>query len=228
MRFNKLISKMEKIEERILKTGTTLVGVATKDAVVIGADKRMTIGGMFVAHKRFDKIFLITDKIAVATAGNVSDVQLLLKITQAELKLKKLRTKAEHTVREVANLFATLTYENIRRLSPLLAISAFIIGGNDVRGNWLYEIGVDGSVAEYKDFVSVGSGSILAYGVLESLYRKDMKKDEAIQLVVKALNAAMQRDTGTGSGLDIIVIDEKGARKVLEQEAEMIMKEVKK
>lgn len=218
----------EKVSDKILQTGTTVIGVATNDVVVIGADKRVTLGGTFIAHKKFDKVSLITDKIVVATAGNVSDVQLLLKITQAELKLKKLRAKAEPTVKSAANLFATLTYENIRKLSPIIAITAFLVGGNDIKGNWLYEIGVDGSITEHKDFVSVGSGSVIAYGVLESNYRKNMKRDEAIQLVIKALNAAMQRDTATGSGLDIVVIDEKGAEKVLEQEAEMIMKEVKK
>ncbi|MEM2932603.1 MAG: proteasome subunit beta [Candidatus Pacearchaeota archaeon] len=216
------------LKNKILQTGTTIIGVATKDAVVIGADKRVTYGGMFIAHKRFDKTFLITDKIAVATAGNVSDVQLLLKIVQAELKLKQLRTRAEPTVKQAANLLATLTYENIRKLSPLIAITAFLVGGRDNRGSWLYDIGVDGSVAEHKDFVSVGSGSVVAYGVLESGYSKDMTKDQAVQLVIKALNAAMQRDTATGSGLDIVVIDTKKAQKVLEEEIEMIAKEVKR
>jgi len=216
------------INDKILQTGTTVIGVVTKDAVIIGADKRVTYGGMFIAHKRFDKTFLITDKIAIATAGNVSDVQLLLKITQAELKLKKLRTRAETTVKQAANLFATLTYDNIRKFSPLLAITAFLVGGRDNRGNWLYEVGVDGSVAEHKDFVSVGSGSVVAYGVLESNYSRDMSKDQAIQMVIKALNASMQRDTATGSGLDIIVIDAKGAKRVLEEESEMIMKEIKR
>jgi len=216
------------LKDKILQTGTTVVGVIAKDAIVIGADKRATAGGLFIAHKRFDKVFLLTDKISVATAGNVSDIQLLLKVTQAELKLKKLRTRTEPTVKQAANLFATLTYENIRKFSPLIAITAFIIGGKDNRGYWLYEISPDGSVAEHKDFVAVGSGSILAYGVLESQYKKGLSKDEAVQLVIKALNAAMQRDTATGSGLDIVVIDAKGARKVLEEEAEMVLKEVKK
>lgn len=219
---------MQEINEKILQTGTTVIGIIAKNCIVIGADKRVTAGYTFVAHKKFDKVFLITDKIAVATAGNVSDVQLLLKITQAELRLKQLRTKVESTVKQAANLFATLTYENIRKFSPLLAITAFIVGGKDGRGYWLYEVGIDGSIAEHKDFVAVGSGSVFAYGVLESEYKKDISKEEAIQLVIKALNAAMQRDTATGSGLDIVVIDDKGARKVLEEEAEMILKEVKK
>ncbi len=216
------------LNDKILQTGTTVIGVIANNAVVIGADKRATAGGIFIAHKRFDKVFNITDKIAVATAGNVSDIQLLLKITQAELRLKSLRTRSEPTVKEAANLFATLTYENIRKFSPLIAITAFVVGGKDNRGYWLYEIDPDGSVAEHKDFVAVGSGSILAYGVLESQYKEGLSKEEAIQLVIKALNAAMQRDTATGSGLDIVVIDEKGARKVIEEEAEIIFKEVKK
>lgn len=219
---------MDSVNDKILQTGTTVIGVATKDGVVIGADKRVTAGGIWIAHKKFEKIAIITDKIAVATAGNVSDVQLLLKITKAELRLKQLRTKVEPSVREAANLFATLTYENIRKLSPLIAITAFVMGGRDVKGSWLYDIGIDGSIMEHKDFVSVGSGSVVAYGVLEAGYRPELSRDEAIQLVVKALNAAMQRDTATGSGLDIVVIDERGARKVMEGEITMIMKEVKK
>jgi proteasome beta subunit len=216
------------LKDKIWETGTTVVGVALKNALIIGADKRATAGGIFIAHKKFDKIFFITDKIVVATAGNVSDVQLLLKIVQAELKLKYIRSKVEISVKQAANLLATLTYENIRKFSPLIAITAFIVGGKDEKGYWLYEIGPDGSIAEHKDFVSIGSGSVLAYGVLESQYNKNLSKDEGIQLVIKALNAAMQRDTATGSGLDIVVIDEKGARKVLEEEAEMVLKEVKK
>lgn len=216
------------LKDKILQTGTTVVGVIAKDAVVIGADKRATAGGIFIAHKRFDKVFLITDKLAVATAGNVSDIQLLLKIIKAELKIRRIRTRAEPTVKQAANLFATLTYENIRKFSPLIAITAFIIGGRDSRGYWLYDISPDGSVAEHKDFVAVGSGSILAYGVLESQYKPNLSKEEAVQLVVTSLNAAMQRDTATGSGLDIVVIDSKGAKKVLEEEAELVLKEIKK
>jgi len=171
---------------------------------------------------------LITDNITVATAGNVSDIQLILKITQAELKLKKLRSKIEPTVKEAANLFATLTYENIRKFSPLLSITAFVIGGKDNTGYKLYEISPDGSIAEHKDFVAVGSGSVIALGVLESQYKKDISKEEAIQLVIKAINAAMERDTATGSGIDIAVIDEKGAKKIIEEEVEMVLREVKK
>jgi len=216
------------LKDKILETGTTVVGIVLKNCLVIGADKRATAGGMFIAHKKFDKIFFITDKIAVATAGNVSDIQLLLKIVQAELKLKAIRSKTEINVKQAANLFATLSYENIRKFSPIIAITSFLVCGKDEKGYWLYEIGPDGSIAEHKDFVSIGSGSVLAYGVLESQYNKNLNKDEGIELVIKALNAAMQRDTATGSGLDIVVVDEKGARKVLEEEVEMVLKEIKK
>jgi proteasome beta subunit len=40
--------------ERALK-GTTAVGLVTKDAVILGADKRAT-AGMYIAHKNVRKI----------------------------------------------------------------------------------------------------------------------------------------------------------------------------
>jgi len=210
--------------DRIVKSGTTTVGLVCKDGIVLAADKRATIGeGRFIAHKAMKKILKITDKIAVTTAGLVSDIQLLVKLTKAELSLKQLRTKAEPTVREAANLFAMLAYQNIRKLSPIIGVTEFLVAGIDNKGFWLFEVSPDGSVSEYKDFVSTGSGMVVAYGVLEDSYKKEMSVEEGIKLAVKALNAAMQRDTPTGSGIDVVVITKEGVKKVLEEEVKQVL-----
>jgi len=207
-----------------VKTGTTVVGIVCKDGIVIGADRRATIGnGIFIAHKKFKKVFSLTDKIVVATAGNVSDIQLLLKLTNAELNLKKFRTRVEPTVKETANLFASLSYQNIRRMSPIIAITAFLVGGKDDKGFWLYDIEPDGGIAQHDDYVAVGSGMIMAYGVLENKYKRNMSIDDGVNLVVASLRAAMQRDTPTGSGIDVFVVDDKGAREVIKGEAEFVL-----
>lgn len=214
----------EEFKKNILKTGTTTIGLVCKDGIVLAADKRATVGnGIFIAHKKMDKILPITDKIAVTTAGNVSDIQMLVKLTKAELKLRYLRTKMEPSVKGAASLFATLTYENIRRYSPILGISAFLVGGVDNKGYWLFEVPPDGCSVEHKDFVSTGSGMVVAYGVLEDLYKKDLTVDEGVKLALKALSAAMQRDTPTGSGIDVIVIDKKGTRRVVKEEVKQVL-----
>lgn len=214
----------DELKKNIMKTGTTTIGLICKDGVILAADKRATLGeGIFIGHKSVDKVLKITNKIAVTTAGNVSDIQLLVKLTKAELNLRKLRTKVEPSVKGTANLFAMLTYENIRRLSPLLGIAAFLVGGVDVDGFWLYNVMPDGCALEYKNFVSTGSGSIVAYGVLEDSYQSDMSVDDCVKLAVRALSAAMQRDTPTGSGLDVIVIDKDGVKKVLAEEVKQVL-----
>ena len=73
------------------KTGTTTLGIICKEGVVLAADKRAT-AGHFIANKQVDKVFTISDNVAITVAGLVSDVQLLSKLVSAEIKLKSLQT----------------------------------------------------------------------------------------------------------------------------------------
>ena len=57
-----------------------------------------------------------------------------------------------------------------------------------------------------EDFASSGSGAPIAYGVLESLYDKNITNEEAMDIARKAVSAAMERDPGSGNGIDIVVI----------------------
>jgi len=204
--------------EKELKTGTTTVALVCKDGIILAADKRATSGNL-ISYKKFDKIISITDKIAVTVAGTVSDVQLLTKLIRAELKLKDIRTGRESNVKEAANLLANMVYNNIRKLSLIPGISHFLIGGIDHAGFHLYDLAPDGSIVEVDDFVSSGSGSVMAYGVLETLYKKGISVDDGgIKLAIKCVNAALQRDAASGDGIDIITITKEGVKKTLTKE----------
>lgn len=202
------------MEKELVKTGTTTIGIRCKDGIVLAADKRATAGHMIV-DKKAEKVHIIDDKIALTIAGLVSDAQFLTKLGRAEIKLKKLKSNADITVKEAANLMANLSYANLRKMSMVPGIVGFLVGGADVNGYHLYNIGVDGSVTEEEKFTSDGSGSVFAYGVLETLYKEDMTLDQAQELALKALNAAMQRDSASGSGLDVIRITNAGAERTL-------------
>ncbi|OYT40864.1 proteasome subunit beta [Candidatus Pacearchaeota archaeon ex4484_26] len=213
---------VQELRSKLVKTGTTTIGLICKDGVILAADRQAT-AQYFVAHKKVEKIVPITDNVAVTTAGLVSDIQLISKLTKAELKLKKIRTKLKPTVKEAANLFATILYHNIRKFSPILGIAAFIVGGVDDKGFWLYDAAPDGAALEHKDYVSTGSGSILAYGVLESEYKPDLTIKDGVKLAIKALNTAMQRDVATGSGIDVVTITREGIKKVVEEELKQVL-----
>lgn len=201
-------------DKDIRKTGTTTVALVCKDGVVLCADKRVT-SGYLVSYKKYEKIVQITDGLAVTVAGTVSDVQLLTKLLKAELKLKDLRTNRTANVKEAVNLLSAMVYNNIRKFSLIPGISHFLVGGKDEDGIHVYDISADGSVTSIDDYTSSGSGSVMAYGVLETLYKKDMSVEEGVKLGAKAINAAVQRDIASGNGIDIAVITKEGFKKVL-------------
>lgn len=205
------------IEDKTIKTGTTTLALMCKDGVVLAADRRAT-SGYLIASKKFEKIISISDNIAVTVAGTVSDVQLLAKYIRAELKLKQIRTDRENSVKEAANLLAMLVYNNIRKLSLIPGISHFIVGGKDESGFHVYDLAPDGSIGEIDDYTTSGSGSVMVYGVLETLYKKDMSVDECIKLAAKAVSAALQRDIASGNGIDIVTITKDGIKKAVSKE----------
>ena len=197
------------MSEEPLKTGTTTVGIVCKEGIVLAADTRATAGYMIV-DKKAQKIYQVLDNLAVTIAGTVSDVQLLIKLLKAELNLKKFRTNMGINVKEAANLLADMVYNNIRKYSLIPGISHFIIGGYDPEGLHLFELYPDGSLTKIEDYVSSGSGSVFALGVLESQYKKEMSLAEAHRLGVRAVNTALQRDIASGNGIDVVLITPRG------------------
>ena len=208
------------MEHDLLKTGTTTVGMVCKDGIVLAADKRATAGNMIV-DKRAEKVHILSDDFAATIAGVVSDAQLMIKLIKAELKLKEMRTNKKPTSKEAANLLGGFLYSNIRRMSMFPGIAHFLLGGKDLEGTHLYDLFPDGSVTKIRDFVSSGSGSVFAYGVLETHYKSDITTAEAVKVAVKAVNTALQRDSASGNGIDVIVITEKEIKRVMQKEVEV-------
>ena len=89
----------------------------------------------------------------------------------------------------------------------------FIVGGIDEDKSFhLYSLDMAGSKMETDYFTSTGSGSPIAYGVLEDNYKKDITLEDAVKLAIRAISAAIKRDLATGNGIDLIVIDKKGVK----------------
>jgi proteasome beta subunit len=206
-------------DNKELKTGTTTIGVVCKDGIVIAADKRATAGN-FIVNKHIDMIYSISEDMVITMAGTVSDAQLLGKLVKAEVKLKQIRTGQKPNVIESANLLAGMVYQNIRKMSMIPGVSHFVLGGKDNSGFYLFDIFADGSITEVDDYISSGSGSVMAYGVLETLYKKDMGTQEAVKLIINAVNAALQRDSASGGGIDVVTITNEGTKRIISEKLE--------
>jgi proteasome beta subunit len=209
----------QELKDSILKTGTTILGIVCKNGVVMAADRQIT-AGHHVMSKKFSKVNKINDYLVVSWTGGLADAQRLSKLISAELKLKELRSKSRPTVKQSANLVATITYSQIRQPSMIPSIVGTLITGFNEDGTTeLYTIDPAGSVLKIEDYdANFGSGMPFVLGLLERGYKKDMDIKEGIELAVESLKASTQRDIGSGHGIDVFIITKDGIKKVVEQE----------
>jgi len=204
--------------EDIKKTGTTTLGILCKDGVVLAADRRATAGNIIMS-KRFRKIMQIDDNVAITVAGSVSDVQMLVKIIKAQIRLNSLRRGGkELTIREVANLLGNLVYNAIRTPAMIPSITGFLVAGKDQDGFHLYTLGVGGDVIEEDDYAVDGSGMLFALGVLESSYKKNMSINDGVKLAAESISASIQRDNASGNGINVLTITKDGVKMIIEKE----------
>jgi proteasome beta subunit len=92
-----------------------------------------------------------------------------------------------------------------------------LIGGVDDTGPHVFSLDPFGSLTEEK-CVATGSGSPIAYGVLEDRYKEDISIKELLPTIVKAINSAMKRDTASGDSFNVAIIDGEGYRELSEEE----------
>jgi proteasome beta subunit len=202
------------LEDEKLKhlKGTTTVGMVCKDGVVLATDSRAT-AGYLVASKEARKIYKVTDTIAFTTAGGVADTQHLVDLMRAEAGYYMMHESSAMGVAACARLLANIM--NSSSYYPYIA--NILVGGVDTGGPKLFFLDIDGGLTE-EDMVATGSGSPVAYGVLENEYKKKVTTEEAVPMAVKAIRTAMKRDIATGNEVMAAIITKKGYRELSPEE----------
>lgn len=184
--------------------GATTIGVVCKDSVILASEKRFSYG-YYIASKGAKKVFKITDRIGVACAGLVSDMQVLARDVEANANLFSMDVGRKISVRAAAKLMSNILFN--RRMMPL--ITQTIVGGVDDEGPSLWVLDVLGSVLP-DDYAVVGSGTEIAMAVIEEGYHKDISVEEGKNLVSRAIRSAISRDAMSGDGIDFLVITKEG------------------
>ena len=185
--------------------GATAVGIAYKDGVVLGAERRITLGS-FVRSKSGRKVFKVTDNVGAVCAGMVADMQNLVKEVAVYSKLKELESRKALKPNSVAKLMSTLMFQN--RYAPLL--TQVIIGGVGSKPI-VYVLDPLGSLIS-DQYATVGTGEETAIGVVEAGYTPSMTQKDARDLLVSSIKAAIARDAMSGNGIDILTVDKTGIK----------------
>jgi proteasome beta subunit len=200
--------------------GTTTVGMVCSDGLVLATDTRVTAGG-FIAHRRGKKLLQIDNHVAMTIAGVVADAQNVVDTLKYYAHMYRLEKGQPIPVRSAARLVSNVLFSS--RLFPYIA--DVLVGGFDRDGGAVYNVDFFGSLTQEK-VVSTGSGSPVAYGVLEAEYKEGLTVARAVPIAAKAIMSAMRRNIATGDNFDIGVIDKNGFREVTEQEKEKFLVQV--
>ena len=204
------------VQEKILH-GTTTVGIKASDGVVLCADMRAS-AGYFIANNNTMKIQKIYDHAGLTLAGGVADAQNLTDILRYHANVHAVQKNENITIKSLARLCSLVFHQN--RGYPFIA--DILLGGYDRDGPALFNIDMFGSVEE-KSYVTTGSGSPVAYGLLEDEYSDNLKIEDAKVVALRAVKAAIVRNIGTGDGINLATIDKNGFRLLSKEQKKSII-----
>ena len=205
----------ENIEKLVLK-GTTTVGVVCTDGVILSSDTRVTMG-YFVAHKQGKKIYQIDDHIAMTISGGVADAQYVVEVLKVNAKLYKLNNGRPMPIKAASRLVGNVLFSARGGL-----MAQILVGGVDSTGPHVFSLDPFGSLIE-ETCVATGSGSPVAYGVLEDKFKEGSEIKDMLPVVVRAVDSAMKRDIATGDNYDIALITKDGYRALSTEEKKGIL-----
>ena len=199
----------EYIAEHI-KKGTTTCALTCKDGVVLAADTRAS-AGFFIADKHVMKIQKIDRHIGMTMAGGVADAQNLVDIMRYNANIYRLTDKDPIPIKSAARLCSNVLFN--QRYYPFFV--QIILAGVDKtkEEGQIYNIDLFGSMTSEK-FISTGSGSPVAYGYLETEFKENLTVNDAYKLAIQAIGAAIRRNSGTGDGINVVIIDKDGYREL--------------
>ena len=205
------------VQEKILH-GTTTVGIKAKDGVVLCADMRAS-AGYFIANNNTMKIQKIDDHAGMTMAGGVADAQNITDVLRYHANIHRIQNQEPISIKSLTRLTSLIFHQN--RGYPFMA--DILVGGFDNYGPALFNIDMFGSVEE-KSYVTTGSGSPVAYGLLEEEYKEDVTVEDAKIIALRAVKAAITRNIGTGDGINVAVIDKNGFRLLNNEQKKAIIK----
>ncbi len=173
---------------KIVEQGTIGVGMIFADGVLFGADKK--VSSKLVLPESIEKLFKIDEHIGAISAGLVGDARRIVQLARKDAQENRMyyeeKIHVETLVKNICSVKQLFTqYAGMRPFGI-----SFVIGGVDDSGSRLFETEPSGALAEYKA-IAIGRGRKEANKFLEKNYKDAMLLDDAIRLVVGALEKSL-------------------------------------
>jgi len=192
--------------------GTTTLGFKYQGGVIMAVDSRAT-SGQYIGSGNVKKIIEINPYLLGTMAGGAADCTYWERVLAKQCRLYELRNHNRISVAAASKLLANMVYQ-YKGYGLSMGV---MIAGWDNRGPGLYYVDNDGNRMPGNVF-SVGSGSVYAYGVLDSGYKWDLNDKDAQELGRRAIYHATHRDAYSGGIVRVYHIKDDGWHKISEQD----------
>ncbi|WP_228389197.1 proteasome subunit beta [Cumulibacter manganitolerans] len=216
--------------------GTTIVAATYEGGVVIGGDRRATMGNL-VAQRDIEKVYSADAHSAIGIAGAAGIALDMVRLFQIELEHYEKIEGATLSLDGKANRLAAMLKGNLSIALQGLAVLPLYVGFDQHRqpadAGRIFSYDVTGGCYEEQLFHAIGSGSMFAKSALKKLWDKDLDEAGVVHALVESLYDAADDDTATG-GPDLtrglfpicMVINADGVRRVSDPEIEAICDDI--
>jgi proteasome beta subunit len=116
-----------------------------------------------------------------------------------------LETRRDVQPNSIAKLMSVIMFE--RRYFPLL--TQVIVGGITTNKPEIYTLDPLGSVLPDR-YAAVGTGAEMALGVMDADFSENLDEEKATSLALRAIRSSIQRDSASGDGIDLLIINKDG------------------
>ncbi len=177
--------------KKTVRQGSTAIGIACTDGVVLVADKRII--DKLIIPESVEKIFQIDDHIAATASGIISDARVL--VERAQVKAQQHRVTYDTPidtntiVKDTAALCQICTQSG--GLRPFGV--SLIIAGVDADGPKLFETDPTGIFFQFKAAV-IGEGEVEIEEILGKEYNERLTVQEGLVLALSALNRVLDKN----------------------------------
>lgn len=170
---------------------STVIAVETPTGVAIAGDTQV-VDGETVSSNQFPRVFDLGG-VGVGVVGESGAIQQFRRLFEVALQDRGLESGNTLDIDTVARIAA--------RETQRAGVDA-VVGARDADGTArLREVGADGRVLDSGE-VALGTGSVVALGLLEALGTDEAANDPAVA-VRNILETVLERDVDTGGEVDV-------------------------
>jgi proteasome beta subunit len=182
--------------------GTTIVAATYADGVLMGGDRRATMGNL-IAQRDIEKVYPADSYSAIGIAGAAGIAIEMVKLYQVELEHYEKIEGLTLSLDGKANRLAQMIRGNLAAAMQGLAVVP-LFAGYDLDAapgpspGRIFGYDVTGGNYEERGYAAVGSGSLFAKNSLKKTWRAGLDAEGALRTLVEALYDAADDDSATG------------------------------